>query len=26
MIDEFSGYNQIVVSETDQEKTTFTTP
>jgi ribonuclease HI len=26
MIDGFSGYNQIVVSEPDKEKTTFTTP
>jgi hypothetical protein len=26
MIDGFSGYNQIVVSEHDKEKTTFTTP
>ncbi|CAF4397216.1 unnamed protein product, partial [Adineta steineri] len=26
MIDGFSGYNQIVVSEADREKTTFTTP
>ena len=26
MIDVFSGYNQIVVSEADREKTTFTTP
>ena len=26
MIDGFSGYNQISVNGTDQEKTTFTTP
>ena len=26
MIDGFSGYNQIVVSDLDKEKTTFTTP
>lgn len=26
MIDGFSGYNQIVVSKVDREKTTFTTP
>ena len=26
MIDGFSGYNQMVVSEADREKTTFTTP
>jgi hypothetical protein len=26
MIDGFSGYNQIIVSKHDKEKTTFTTP
>jgi hypothetical protein len=26
MIDEFSGYNQIVVNEHDKEKIAFTTP
>ena len=26
MLDEFSGYNQILVHPKDQQKTTFTTP
>ena len=26
MLDGFSGYNQVLVHPTDQEKTTFTTP
>lgn len=26
MLDGFSGYNQIMVSQADQDKTTFTTP
>ena len=26
MLDGFSGYNQVLVSKVDQDKTTFTTP